>query len=206
MDIFDKIFEDIGNLLENRDIVIVAIDGRCGSGKTTLSALLALEFDCNIFHMDDFFLPADMRTTERLSVPGGNVHHERFLAEVLLPIRDRKPVCYRPFICSAMGFGEMKCFQRKKLNIVEGSYSLHPSLREAYDLKIFLTLDHKTQEERILKRSGAAKLKDFINLWIPLEELYFREQAVERCCDIVVDTGSGLCPHISPATKRKQKA
>jgi uridine kinase len=203
MDIFDEIFEDIVNLLENRDIVILAIDGRCGSGKTTLSALLSLKFDCNIFHMDDFFLPADMRTAERLAVPGGNVHHERFLAEVLLPIRDRKPVCYRPFICSAMGFGEMKCFQRKKLNIVEGSYSLHPSLRESYDLKIFLTLDHKTQEERILKRSGASKLNDFINLWIPMEELYFREQDVERCCDIVVDTSSGLCPDVSKATGGK---
>jgi uridine kinase len=189
MDIFDEIFEDIRNLLENRDIVIVGIDGRCGSGKTTLAALLAQEFDCNVFHMDDFFLPAEMRTAERLAEPGGNVHHERFVEEIITPIRASKPVCYRPYICSAMGFGEMKCFQIKKLNIVEGSYSLHPSLRDAYDLKIFLTLDHKTQEQRILQRSGAEKLKDFINLWIPMEELYFREQAVEMCCDIVVDTG-----------------
>jgi len=192
MDIHSEVFDAVRKLLEERDNAAIAIDGRCGSGKTTLAAQLAQEFDCNVFHMDDFFLPPELRTAERLAEPGGNVHHERFLSEVLVPIREGRPVCYRPYICSAMGFGELKCFQKKKLNIVEGSYSLHRSLREYYDLKIFLALDHKTQEQRILKRSGADKLTDFINLWIPMEELYFREQAVERCCDIVADTSDGI--------------
>ena len=32
--------------------------------------------------MDDFFLPMELRTAERLEEPGGNVHYERFSAEV----------------------------------------------------------------------------------------------------------------------------
>lgn len=35
--------------------ILVAIDGRCGSGKTTLGEYLKGQFDCNLFHMDDFF-------------------------------------------------------------------------------------------------------------------------------------------------------
>lgn len=35
--------------------LIVAIDGRCGSGKTTLGEYLEQVFDCNLFRMDDFF-------------------------------------------------------------------------------------------------------------------------------------------------------
>ena len=37
--------------------------------------------------MDDFFLPPALRTPERRSEPGGNVHYERFLTEVLPNLR-----------------------------------------------------------------------------------------------------------------------
>ena len=35
---------------------VLAIDGPCGSGKTTLAALLARLYDCPVFHADDCFL------------------------------------------------------------------------------------------------------------------------------------------------------
>ena len=62
----------IQQLLCEKETVIVAIDGNCTSGKTTLANQLAANYDCNVFHMDDFFLPVDMRTEERLTTPGGN--------------------------------------------------------------------------------------------------------------------------------------
>ena len=43
-------------LLEEKDFVLVAIDGKCTSGKTTLASKLTEIYDCNVFHMDDFFL------------------------------------------------------------------------------------------------------------------------------------------------------
>ena len=36
---------------------LVAVDGRCGSGKTTLGALLAAVFGCAVVHTDDYYLP-----------------------------------------------------------------------------------------------------------------------------------------------------
>ena len=45
--------------------ILVAIDGRCGSGKTTLGEYLKGQFDCNLFHMDDFFLRMEQRTPDR---------------------------------------------------------------------------------------------------------------------------------------------
>ena len=62
----------IRRLPTNRGRVVVAIDGRCGSGKTTLAAALQKEFSCAVFHMDDFFLRPEQRTEERLAQPGGN--------------------------------------------------------------------------------------------------------------------------------------
>ncbi len=79
--------------------VLVAIDGRCAAGKTTLAASLQAQLECNVFHMDDFFLRPEQRTSERLRQPGGNVDFERFLTEVLRPLHDGAPVTYRPYDC-----------------------------------------------------------------------------------------------------------
>lgn len=52
--------------------VLVGIDGRCGSGKTTLGEYLYGKFDCNLFHMEDFFWRIEQRTPERMTEVGGN--------------------------------------------------------------------------------------------------------------------------------------
>lgn len=54
---------------------LFAIDGRCGAGKSTLAlwlreSLAKQALPCLLFRMDDFFLPPEMRTAKRLSVPG----------------------------------------------------------------------------------------------------------------------------------------
>ena len=67
---------------------LIAIDGMCGSGKTTLANYLAKELNASLFHMDDFFLQPHQRTPERLADPGGNVDYERFKAEVLNHVAD----------------------------------------------------------------------------------------------------------------------
>ena len=77
--------------------LIVAIDGRCGSGKTTLGEYLEQVFDCNLFRMDDFFLRMEQRTPQRLKETGGNVDYERFEETVLRPIFQKQPVFYQPF-------------------------------------------------------------------------------------------------------------
>ena len=77
----------------------MAIDGPCGSGKTTLAAALCDAYGCDAVHMDDFFLPAARKTPERLAQPGGNVDSERFAAEVLPHWGQGAPFAYRPFCC-----------------------------------------------------------------------------------------------------------
>ena len=79
--------------------ILVAIDGRCGSGKTTLGEYLKGQLDCNLFHMDDFFLRMEQRTPDRMKETGGNVDYERFYETVLIPVQKKESVCYQPFSC-----------------------------------------------------------------------------------------------------------
>ena len=68
--------DDRGALLrrlqgEKRRPFLVAIDGRCAAGKTTLAGELQAALGCNVVHMDDFYLPFSRRTAERMARPGG---------------------------------------------------------------------------------------------------------------------------------------
>ena len=94
--IFNQAKELIDALLTRDGQVFVAIDGKCTSGKTTLAAKIAEKYDCNVFHMDEFFLRPEQRTPERFSQVGGNVDYERFWQEVLLPLKKGEAFSYRP--------------------------------------------------------------------------------------------------------------
>lgn len=180
--------------LERRGRLLLAIDGRCGSGKTSLAATLARDFGGSVFHMDDFYLPFAARAENWQSVPAGNMDLDRLRREVLLPLRAGESVFYRAFDCRGGRFFETELVPFRPLSIVEGSYSLHPSLRAFYDLRLFLTLDPTLQRERLLRREGAARLRDFEALWIPMEERYFDRCAVRDCADCVLDTSKGCAP------------
>lgn len=172
--IITKLKPQLDALLAQKDMVIVAIDGKCTSGKTTLAAKLAEIYDCNVFHMDDFFLRPEQRTPERFAEIGGNVDYERFYGEVLLPLKSNQAFAYRPFDCSALSLADPVCVTPKKLNIIEGTYSHHPYFGDSYDLKILLTVDEETQRQRILKRPAFLH-KRFFEEWIPMENRYFAQ-------------------------------
>ena len=162
----------IDRLLKRQDRVIVAIDGKCTSGKTTMASKLAQIYDCNVFHMDDFFLRPEQRTPERFAEVGGNVDYERFREEVLLPLESGKAFSYRPFDCSTFTIAPPVAVTPKKLNIIEGTYSHHPYFGNPYDLKILMTVDEDTQRQRILERPAFLH-KRFFEEWIPMENRYF---------------------------------
>lgn len=162
----------IDRLLKRQDRVIVAIDGKCTSGKTTMASKLAQIYDCNVFHMDDFFLRPEQRTPERFAEIGGNVDYERFREEVLLPLESGKAFSYRPFDCSTFTIAPPVAVTPKKLNIIEGTYSHHPYFGNPYDLKILMTVDEETQRQRILERPAFLH-KRFFEEWIPMENRYF---------------------------------
>lgn len=170
--------------------LLVAIEGRCASGKSTLAARLQQELGCPVIHMDDFFLRPKQRTSQRYATPGGNVDHERFLKEVLRPLHRGKAIRYRPFSCSTQTLGDPIRVTPAPVVVVEGSYSCHPALRRFYHLRLFLNVSPEEQEKRILLRDGAEYAAVFREKWIPLEEAYFSACRVEECCQFSFAYGS----------------
>ncbi|MCD7768979.1 MAG: uridine kinase [Oscillospiraceae bacterium] len=161
---------------------VIAIDGRCAAGKTTLARRLGVALSCGVVHMDDFFLRPEQRTAQRLAEPGGNVDYERFLNTVLEPLSRGESFSYQPYDCHSGMFQAPVFVKPSPMTIVEGSYSCHPALWEHYHCRVFLTIDRAEQHRRIGQRNGSEGLQMFLEKWIPLEERYFASLA-ERCMD-----------------------
>ena len=168
----------------------IAIDGRCASGKTTLAAILKEKTGCPVVHLDDFFLRPVQRTPERFAEPGGNVDRERLLEEVIKPLEEQKDAVFQKFDCSVMELGETITVPYASLIVFEGSYSLHPALRDHFHLKVFMDVESKDQLDRIEKRNGPEKRKVFEARWIPLEETYFSHYPVSDCADLIINTSN----------------
>lgn len=182
----DIIFKEIERLFQKKKKIIIAIDGSSASGKSSLGKLLSKKYDANLFHMDDFFLAAKEKTEERLKQAGGNVDYIRFKENIMDKLIKDEPFNYQIFDCKVQELTEERKVLPKKVNIVEGVYSMHPLLIDNYDLKIFLDIDDDSQRERILKRNGMEMYRKFTNEWIPLENKYFDELKIREKADIVI--------------------
>ncbi len=166
------LIDAIDGLLCTQPAVVLAIDGRCGAGKTTLAAALSQKYapDVRVLHTDDYFLPASMRTKERLSQPGGNLHYERFYDEAVQHIS--REIETSRYDCASGVMLPPRILPFVRLTIVEGAYSLHPYFGRYYDMAVFMDIDAAEQRRRILARAPA-RAQRFFDEWIPLEEAYF---------------------------------
>ncbi|MBR2991408.1 MAG: hypothetical protein IKF51_08150 [Solobacterium sp.] len=181
----DREIRRLAEELQQSDRFAVAIDGRCTAGKTTLAGRLAELTGADVLQMDDFFLRPEQRTAERYAEPGGNVDRER-VYEVLKAWKEEGAGSFRRFDCGVLELGEEKGISGQRI-IVEGSYSMHPVLREFYDLTIFLTVSPEGQMRRIAKRDPE-KVQAFREKWIPLEERYFEAMNIQDVCMRVYTT------------------
>ncbi len=164
--------------------LLIAIDGRCAAGKTTLAAALQESIGCHVIHMDHFFLQPGQRTRQRLQEPGGNVDHERFLEEVMRPLSRGQSFSYRIYDCRTMELSPPVRVEPGEITVIEGSYSCHPALWEFYGLRIFMDVSAEEQLRRIRIRNGEQAASVFCERWIPLEERYFAAYQIQERCDL----------------------
>lgn len=165
---------------------LVAVDGRCGSGKTGFAALTGvLACSSGVVHMDDFYLPWARRAENWRDIPAGNMDLERFCREVLT-LDGKGDACYRPYDCPGDRLLD-PVELREPLRIVEGTYSQHPALAKYYDYKLFFTCGREEQTRRLRAREGDY-YPAFDRVWRTLEERYFAVCGTEAAADLAVDT------------------
>jgi uridine kinase len=177
--------KEIERLMNVKNTVIVAVDGRCGAGKTTLASDLAQAFPCNVFHLDDFYLAMKERQIKMRSAGFVNADTARFERQVLQNVIKGAVFTYQKYLPKDEVFADV--FVRpNRLNVVEGAYCTDDRISHYYDLKVFMTAGKDVRIKRLADRGE--NIKNYLELWIPFEENFFNKQNTQEKADIVIET------------------
>lgn len=124
---------------------VIAIDGRSGSGKTSLAGAVAAELgNAKVVHLDDIYPGWDgLATTPPLLV-----------AQVLEPRRRGEPVAFRRFDWARGTFADSVAVPRAKFLIVEGAGSSVGMARRYADVRVWLEAEAVIRKQRGLDRDG----------------------------------------------------
>lgn len=182
---FYPLFISISSIIASNPNPIIVIDGRCGSGKTTLSIVLKELFHADIIHMDDFFLRAQQRTKQRLQEIAGNIDYERFQKEVAMELIPHNHFQYHPYDCHKQSFTTPIDIDTSHPIIIEGAYALHPKIQYHKDLSIFLDIDENQQVARLTKRNPKT-IERFTSEWIPKENEYIEVYHIMKKADVIL--------------------
>ncbi len=179
------VIDAVEDLLQSQARVLLVMDGMSCAGKTTATQALSRRWNAPVVHMDDFYLPRDLRVPERLAEPGGNVHYERFLEEVLPHLAAGEAFSYRVFDCGTMEYGGLAHIPAAAVTIVEGAYAMHPVFGDYGDITVFFSIDPETQMQRVSRREPG-KEDDYESRWIPMENAYHAAFRTRERADIVL--------------------
>ncbi len=168
--------------------LVIAIDGRSASGKTTFASLLNKELNAQVIHTDDFFRPRNKNGELEISEFDGNFDIKRFKDEAVNGILSNEAFecgildCSKGVIYKTVRYVASQCF------VVEGAYSLNPKLGDYADIKVFFDVERDVQESRISSRNGKEMYDIFKKIWIPAEERYLSHYNIISTCDLIVNT------------------
>ena len=172
---------EISKLSRNKDVVLIAIDGVGGAGKTTLAELLKKELKNSVIvQLDDFYSPT-LQAADLL----------RLKEQVILPLHNYQKAKYQIYEWETDSFSDWHILQPAGIFIFEGVYALDKIIRDYYDLKIWVDypadLGLKRGVTRDIMRDGVDNTDKWKNIWMPLEEKYKNEQEPNKSADYVID-------------------
>lgn len=179
---YEELFETIDELRRTYNAFAVAIDGQARAGKTTLAAYLSKKYGAPVIHLSDFILPPAQRAADAETTPAGELDFERFDEEIVTPWLEKRPLVYTTVDSKTGEMLDRRALPDGQMFIFEGTYVLHPYIRDFYDLRLFVRVG---EEEQARRMSDVAE--EVGRTRIARENAYFLAYMTELLADGVLD-------------------
>ena len=185
------VIDTINALREAGTPVVVALDGRSGTGKSTLGLEIAAAVNGTYVDQDDFYSGGEIDQWRVLSPEiriDKCIDWQRVLRDVIIPFHASLPIHYHPFNWETMDGLATEAISLKPSDvlILDGAYSTRPELAEFLDLTVLVTLDDALRRQRIMDREGEDWTLEWFTVWDAAENLYFGHMRPESAFDIVI--------------------
>jgi len=164
-------FQNFIDNLPNDKLTIIAVEGRCASGKSTITNKLK---NVTIIHADDFFSKTDLLDFDSLNA-------------VLSKIKMNQKLEYTTYNCMTNTYHTKIIDMVEPVVIVEGVYSYHQKIRHNFHKLVYIETTKELQMKYLKERTKDIKLYNkFISLWIPREEEYFNNNNLIELSNVII--------------------
>lgn len=159
--------------LPNKRPLLIAVDGRPCSGKTTLTAQLEKSLQAQVMYLDEFFIPQRQWPQDRTPIfPFFYFRYHEFLDGVKALAAGKK-FRYRTYDWQIDDISmQEKCIDPSQVVIIEGVSALNQEIASVYFKKIWVASDQDTELEEIKKREHGNNLDLWMNIYLPSVDLY----------------------------------
>jgi len=171
-------------------VLVVAIDGHGGAGKSTIATAVAAATGAALVHTDDFFRAPGGAPEVRSGVPGGVRTLEsyydwrRLRAAALGPLRAGRPARFRRFDWErGSGLDGVVTVPASGMIVVEGVFSAAPQLADLVDRSVLVDTPERERLRRLRARVAPDEWDDE---WLLAEKAYFGQVRTPSWFDLIV--------------------
>lgn len=193
----DRLLDAIRGRLGTRTLpFLVALDGRSGTGKSTLAALIAGALGATVVAGDDFYAggtDAEWAARSAAERAAQCIDWQRLRTAALVPLRADRTAAWHPFdFHRGAGLATHQVTRAPAAVIVlDGIYSARPELADLVDLVVLVEADDALRRGRLRAREGAAFMDAWHRLWDAAEDYYFTKVQPPSSFDLIINTGPG---------------
>jgi uridine kinase len=181
-------------------VLVVAIDGHGGAGKSTLAAAVAQATGAALVHTDDFFQqPARPPSGPAARTPGGHSMAQyydwrRIRAQAVQPLKAGRQATFRRFDWEhGGGLDGTVTATPAALIVLEGVFSAAPELSDLMDRSVLV---ETPEQERLRRLRLRVTPEEWDPHWLIAERAYFAAIRPPSSFDLVV-SGAGINPQAS---------
>lgn len=190
----DKLVFEISHLLKRKNPVLVALDGRSGTGKSTLAQALVSRVEGVIVVGDDFYSGGNDDAWSGLSTQekvAKGIDWQRMRTQVLEPLLAKQPASWHPLAFTPeIGWTGWKdetfTLEPAPVILVDGVYSARPELADLVDVAVLVEADDAARRKRLVIREGQSFMDRWHTLWDCAEDYYFTHLCPPSSFDIFI--------------------
>lgn len=173
------------SFLPQQQHILIGIDGRPGSGKTTIAIQLEAALQAQTIYLDEFFIPQrDWPHDQSPRFPFFYFRYEEFVNGIKA-LANGKPFTYHAYdwLTDALSVTSTT-IQPKGIIIVEGVSALNTELAPLYHTKIWVESDRTTEIAALKEREKGKNWDMWNKIYLPSIEIYCLQKPWERA-DII---------------------
>lgn len=179
--------------LKEKEIIIIAIDGPGGSGKSFFADNLCRHLSSSqIIHFDDFYYEKNSENHNKPEI-GSSFDWSRLEKEVLIPLRNNSIAFYQKYDWLKDEVGGKYEVRPEGIILIEGVYSGRKEIRNYYDLSIWVEVDYGLRLQRGIERDGEDMKDKWVEEWMPKEDEYISSElhSTREDADIIIRGETG---------------